>query len=230
MKNRLKTPISVAAVLLVTAAILLLVFMHGNNKTSDESSDDTGAESTEQSVTAESFEEVQKAVLFSKVVKTIENGTYSITVTRQKQIGGMSVPVTTTTYYGEGFINSVEYEGHDIMSEVFVNADGAYDLNADLKLAYLLPADTFKPFTIVYKGIKYVESGSTVAGTSAYEYERFITADGQTVDYLFAGETLEKMKLYNGEEYELVSVNVSADISGARTHLPDGLSVVDNRN
>lgn len=159
----------------------------------------------------------------------IQSGKYSLTVTRNKQIGGLSIPITTYTYYGDGFISVTEYEGHDIVTEVFINADGAYYLNSDLNTAYLMPVSTADPDNIDLTGLSYIESGSTVAGTSAYEYERYINSDGAAVDFLFAGDSLEKMKLYSGDEYELITIKLSNDISAARTELPDGITIIDRR-
>ncbi len=233
-----KLVFSVAAVIIVTAAILLVILMLGGEKEAPENSSDfVSAESVEAhaSDTPSATESVESTdgfvlgALLKECADIVESGTYKLTVTRQMQIGGLSVPATTVTCYGNGVISIVEYEGHDIMSETFVNEDGAYHINADLNSAFLLPADTVTADTLEYKDLKYIESGSTNAGTSAYDYERYITPTGQTVDYLFSNGTLEKMKLYIGEEYELITIKLSTDISEMRKELPEGLWVVDNR-
>lgn len=228
-----KKIISVAAVIFVTAAILFAVLWlpNGNEGTHTQSEDITsklvGEEGVETS--AEISREEVYGERLTKCVKLIESGVYKLTVTRNSRIGGLSVPVTTVSYHGDGFISIVEYEGHDIKTEVFVNADGAYYLSTDINTAYLLPADTVDAEGLAYKGLKYIESGSTDTGTSAYEYERYLLPNGQTADYLFAGESLEKIKLYTDGVYELISISLSDDISGARQELPEGLTIIDNR-
>lgn len=231
--------LTLSAVFTLTAAILLVVFLFV--KDGDGADGEGGAvdvpvterESfTDESTLAQTDESVPTGglgKLLEGCADVVKNGVYKCTVTRQRQIGGLSVPATTVTCYGDGFISVVEYEGHDIASEIFINADGAYYLNADLNTAYLLPADTAVTDTVEFEGLLYIESGSTVAGTSAYKYERYITPSGRQVDYLFAGGSLEKMKIYDGDGYELISINVSPDISGVRTSLPDGIEIIDDR-
>lgn len=223
--TKMKTKaISIIAVSLTAIALTVTVFLlkDNDNETVLPPSDSSAAYSSEsrQTVLGEKLE---------RCAELIQSGRYSLTVTRNKQIGGLSMPITTYTYYGDGFISITEYEGHDIVTEIFINADGAYYLNSDLNAAYLMPTSTVTPDCIDLEGLIYTESGSTVAGTSAYEYERYINADGETIDYLFAGDSLEKMKLYNGNGYELISIKLSDDIGAARTDLPEGITVTDRR-
>ncbi len=229
--------LGVAALLIATAAILLFVFLFGKGgkEAFEESSLSIAEQSADFSHGDEtsafpSEESAEDGSLLKGTVKIIEGGVYKLTITRQKQIGGLSVPVTTVTCRGDGFISIVEYEGHDIRTEVFINSDGAYFINEGMKTAFLFDADAVTPDTLEYEGLTYIESGSTEAGTSVYEYERYVTSSGQTVDYLFSAGSLAKMKLYEGEEYELISVSVSSDISGARESLPEGLEVIDDRS
>lgn len=236
MKNQ---AISVAAVLLVAAAILFTVLLWPKNNTDGadlgaeqsvhQSEDSLSTEETSLGSAQISEEENAYGELLSGCISLMESGCYKLTVTAHRQIGGLSIPVTTVTYHGNGFINCVEYEGHDIKTEVLVNENGAYYLSSDLSSAYLLPADTFEEMGIGYNGLKYVESGSTDNGTSAYVYERYIAPNGQTVDYLFTEESLEKMKVYTGDVYDIISVSLSTDLEGARKALPENITVVDNR-
>lgn len=219
-----KKAISVIAVS-VTAILLTVVFflLKGNDTEADLPSSDSSSIYSADSVESALGEKLERCAAL------IKNDRYSLTVTRNKQIGGLSMPITTITCYGDGVISVTEYEGHDIVTEIFINADGAYYFNSDAKTAYLMPTSTADPDCIDLTGLIYVESGSTVAGTSAYEYERYINSDGETVDFLFAGESLEKMKLYSGDEYELITIKLSDDISAARTELPEGITIVDIR-
>lgn len=219
--------ISVAAIVIVAVSVTIAAFLlkdgfGGVGKELPDSSETVSFSS------ADSVDNVLGEKL-QRCAEIVQSGTYSLTVTQNRQIGGLSLPITTYTYYGDGFISIKEYEGHDIVTEIFINAEGAYYLNSDLNEAFLLPASTAEPDTLELTGLKYVESGSTVAGTSAYEYERYINSNGETVDYLFAGESLEKIKLYGDDGYELITVKLSTDTSSARSELPQDITVIDRR-
>lgn len=219
-----KKAISVIAVAVTAIILAVLLFqLKGNDAEGDLPLSDVSVAHSDESV------EIALGEKLERYEALIESGRYALTVTRNRQIGGLSVPITTYTYYGDGFISVTEYEGHDIVTEVFINADGAYFLNSDLNTAYLMPTSTADPDCIDLTGLKYIESGSTTAGTSAYEYERYISFDNKTVDFLFAGDSLEKMKLYSGDDYELITIRLGNDISAARTELPAGITIIDRR-
>ena len=59
-------------------------------------------------------------------------------------------------------------------------------------------------------------------------YERYKTEDGEIIDYLFAGNDIKKMKIYSNEDYELISVEISPDISMARTSIPSDAVIIKN--
>lgn len=168
--------------------------------------------------------------LFSPYREIVRAKVYKLTTVRQKRFGGNSVPVTTVTYYGNDFINIVEMEGHDTFAETYINADGAYAFDTVNNTVHLFPADTVTPENIFTEDLVFMESGTTTAGVGAFTYEKYKhTATDQIVDYLFADTELKKMKIYTEDGYDLVSVEISDDISGARTALPEGITVIDNR-
>lgn len=216
--------ISTAAVFILTAVILITIWSAPAKE--DEtviSSADTVA--SPESRNEESSDEVQSKCetgsLFLPYAEIIDSGVYKLVITRQKRFGGNSVPVKTTTYYGDGFINIIEEEGHGIASETFINEDGVYCFDATTGKACFMPELEVSTDKIVTESISLIETGEADVGISSFTYERYKTENGDIIDYLFAGEELKKMKLYDGEDYELISVEIYKDISGARTSVSE---------
>ncbi len=163
-------------------------------------------------------------------IELIESGIYKQIIIEQKQIGGYSVPVKTVTYFGDGFINIIENEMHNISTEILINARGAYYFNEDCSEAMLLPTDSVTVKTFPYENLSYISSGQCVLGINTYSYERYSKADGTIIDYLFSNTKLKRLKIYTDESlelYETLTVEISADISDARSSLPYGILVTD---
>lgn len=170
--------------------------------------------------------------LFDTYIDLLKTGVYKQTITKQRQIGGYSIPVTTVTYFGKNFINVTEHEMHNVATETFINKTGAYYFNEDYTEATLMPTDSVTLQSFPWKNLKYQSSGSTVLGLYDYTYERYLTQEGATVDYLFLNGKLKKMKLYSNpekDEYTIIGLEISEDISSARTALPYGIKITDLR-
>jgi len=181
-------------------------------------------------ITSDESEVGTAGALFLPYRQTVRSGAYKLTTVKQKRFGGNSVPVTTVTYYGNGFVNILEMEGHNVGAETYINADGAYAFDTVNGTVHLFPADTVTPESVLTEDLVFMESGTAYTGVGTYTYEKYKhTATGQIIDYLFADTELKKMKIYTDDGYDLISVEISDDISGARTALPDGITIIDNR-
>ena len=226
----------VAAVLALTAALVFLYWQLPNSAPHRDTSDQHESSAPSRSPISEdnsgSFESVDDSpgALFSPYRDIIGTKAYKLTITRQRRYGGNSVPVTTVTYFNKDIISITEAEGHSIATETFIDGDNAYCFNETLTTAYLMPAESITIDEIPVCGIRLTETGTATVGTAELSYERYETADGQIIDYLFAGTELKKMKLYTDEDYELISVEISTDLNGMRTELPEGIVIINNYN
>ncbi len=167
-------------------------------------------------------------LLFDACIAIIKSGEYKQIFEEQRHIGGYSVPVKTVTYFGYNFINIIENEMHNVSTEILVNKAGAYYFNENFTEATLMPADTVTIQSFPYKNLTFVERGTTTLGINDYIYERYLSKDGETIDYLFIGQDIKKMKRYtdiNADEYTVYTLELSTDISNARTSLPYGITI-----
>ena len=218
--------LSMAAVFVLTAVLLIAIWSVNDEGSANE----TSSLSTETSYDAQRSDDYASidnddskceiGALFSRYKDIVDGGVYKLVITRQKRFGGNSVPVKTTTYYGEDFINIVEEEGHGLANEIFING-GVYCFDSSTGMAHFMPDLVVEPDRIATEGICYMENGEATVGLASLTYERYKTKKGYVIDYLFAGEELKKMKIYNGSDYELLGVEIYTDISGARTEIPD---------
>ncbi len=179
---------------------------------------------------SEAISESADTRYFDAYIELVEGGIYMQTIVEQRQIGGLSVPIKTVTYFGDGFINIIENEMHNISTEIFINARGAYYFNETGTEAVLMPASDAEIQAFPYQGLEYVTSGEASVGLNTYIYERYLTPEGETVDYLFSDGIIKRMKKYADaslESYELLTLELSEDISDARTSLPYGLVITD---
>jgi len=218
--------ISIAAVFILTAVLLVTIWSTPKKEEEKDSSVYLSSEDSVNSICSvadEDFpqEEAKIGALFLPYTHIVKGGVYKLVTIKQKRFGGNSVPVKTTTYYGVDFINVIEEEGHGIANETFINADGVYCFDSSSDKVYFLPGLEVDTDKIVTENISYIETGEATVGLASFTYERYRTAKGDIIDYLFAGEELKKMKLYNGEDYELISLELYSDISGARDCAPD---------
>lgn len=230
---------SIAAVTLLTAAFLLAFWALNKPNINDIPS------SKEQSMSDDSLVKIPSedktsseststedgralGPLFSPIKDLIDGGVYKLETVRQKRFGGNSVPVKTTTYYGDGFINIIEEEGHGISTETFIDDSGVYCFDATSSNVYFMTSPSVDTDTIATEGLIYIETGIATVGTAEMTYERYKTEDGEIIDYLFAGNDIKKMKIYSNEDYELISVEISPDISMARTSIPSDAVIIKN--
>lgn len=229
---------SVAAVTILTAAFLITFWTICS--TNDIPSGTTEHYSSEEShissflsedPTSESKEvdtNLRLGPLFSPVKDLIDGGVYKLITVRQKRFGGNSVPVKTTTYYGDGFINVIEEEGHGISTETFIDESGTYCFDSTSNTVYLMSTLQISLDSIITNELVYLETGTATVGTTDMTYERYKTEDGVVIDYLFAGKDIKKMKIYSDDDYELISVEISSDISYARTSIPNDAHIITN--
>ncbi len=174
----------------------------------------------------------EKHLLFDSCISLIESGVYRQTFEKQRYIGGYSVPVKTVTYFGKGFISIIENEMHNVVTEIFINKNGAYYISDDKTEATLMTADSVKLQSFPYRNLVFQCDGNTVLGLYNYQYERYLTEDGVYVEYLFLAGEIKKMKLYTDiskNDYDVFTLELSSDISDARTALPYGISIKDLR-
>ncbi len=248
-----KLTMSITAAIVLTAVILLIIWnlpKYEKNKSKNDtfSSADTSlselsglssVNDTEEysSETSTHFSEESSAVfeteygaLFSSCKDIIDAEVYKLVMVRQKRFGGNSVPVTTTTYYGDGFVNVVVQEGHSLASEMLINADGTYLFDSSANYVYLLKNYETSTDKLITEGIRFTGSGEISVGTVLYNYESYDTVDNGRIDYLFLGGSLKRIKLYNDEgDYEIIGVELSGDISGARSSLPEDALIVETK-
>ncbi|MBQ7047641.1 MAG: hypothetical protein IJN86_01695 [Clostridia bacterium] len=190
-----------------------------------ESSEDVAAEESS-TVT----EEPHREFLLDKYKNTLDEGIYKLTITKQRQVGGLSLPVVTRIWVGDGYISITEAETHNISTEIFINNDGAYFLNTSDNTAQLLPTNAVEITKISLDHLAFLEEGSVNISSVTYSYERYKNADGEIADFLFSDGELKKVKRYkSGDEYELVGLEISDDISDGRNTLPDNLIITDKR-
>lgn len=206
------------------------------NASSEEASETAQPESSEAFEVLENeesstlTEEPQKELLLDKYKKMLDGGIYKLTITKQRQIGGFSLPVITRIWVGNGYTSITEAESHNISTEIFINGDGAYFLNTSDNTAQLLPADAVDVPAITLGELTFLEEGSVSISSVPYGYERYKNADGEVADYLFADGELKKVKKYKGDdEYELIGLEISDDISDGRNALPDNLTITDKK-
>ncbi len=226
--------ISIAAVFILTAVLLITIWSVNKGDPATDSAEPSLEESSTEPSSAEEAEDSlffqssedsfaerrETGPLFSPYKDIVEGGVYKLVTTRQKRFGGNSVPVKTTTYYGDGFINVIEEEGHATATETFINSHGVYCFDSSSGQVHYMPDLVVETDSILTEGLNFLETGEANVGLATFTYERYEDADGRIIDYLFAGSELKRMKLYEGEDYELVSLELYADISGARTELP----------
>lgn len=240
-----KLIVSIAAAVLLTAVFLVVFWSKSCNGTDNDASvsDHTEPDGTAD-VSVISFisedlsdigsieDNVQKndsiGELFSPYKELIDSGVYKLELVRQRRFGGNSMPVKTITYYGDGFVNIIEEEGHGIASETFIDESGTYCFDSSSSIVYLMTDLTVTPDTLITDGLCFIETGTATVGTSLFTYERYKTADGQTLDYLFAGTALKRMKLYSKNDYELIGVELSDDISEARRYIPENYIIIES--
>ncbi len=166
----------------------------------------------------------------SKYIKIVNEGTYKYKITEQRQIGGLSIPVVTTIWFGDSYVSIVENEMHNISTEVFITNDEAYMLNINDNSADLLDKNAVDIPTPDFDGLTYVSAGHTSIGSVIYEYERYTNTDKQTVDYLFIDGELKKAKIYTSDyDYEILTIEIIDDISDGRSRLPENLKITDRR-
>ena len=198
------------------------------NETAPSFSSQGGSSADEETNNASNLPREER--LLDKYIALVESGRYSLTLTRQRLFGGNSVPVVTVTRYCGGYISVKQAEAHDISTEIFINAEGVYHLNVAENTAILFPPGSFETDFIPLEGLVFIDKGESAAGNFTYDYEKYRLPNGSLLDYLFSGGELQKMKLYTGdEEYELVGVNISPDVSDARASLPEGMTINDCR-
>ncbi len=172
-------------------------------------------------------------LLFDRYIGIIKDGIYKQIVEHQRHIGGYSVPVKTVTYFGDGFINILENEMHNIATEIFVNKTGAYHFNENGTEATLMESDSVDLQSFPHNDLTFIKSGKATLGLFDYTFERYETGDGTVIEYMFLDGELKKAKIYDdfdNDEYELFSLEISTDMSGARTSLPYGIAINDLRN
>jgi len=176
-----------------------------------------------------SFEEATPEISIGLKLKK-DKGIYKYKITKQRQIGGLSVPVVTTVWFGNNYVSIVENEMHNISTEVFISANEAYMLNLEDNTADLLDKSAVNVPTPSFEGITYINTGVTSIGSVYYEYERYINTDNIPVDYLFIDGELKKAKIYtNDYDYEIIGIEITDDVSDGRSQLPDNLKIIDRR-
>ncbi len=172
----------------------------------------------------------EEKLLLDKYIGIVSDGVFKITITKQQQIGGLSIPVLTSIWYGDGYVNIVEAEMHNISSEMFILGDKAYLLNIAENYADLICSKDIEIPNIELKELTYIKCGSATVGSSVFYYERYKTKDKSIVDFLFVGEELKKVKVYkNDTDYELIGVEISDSINDGRKELPDDIKIIDRR-
>lgn len=236
---------SITTAIILTVVLLLIVWNIPPRDT--EKNDDSGVFSSDPSLSTQSslapdnntsectsFEESficfedEYGPLFLACKDIVSTGTYKLVVVRQKRFGGNSVPVTTTAYYGAGFINVIEQEGHALTSETLITEGGTYLFDSSAECVYLLKNYSMDTETITTNGIRFTNSGEILVGTTLYDYESYTTVDGKRIDYLFLGGNLKKIKIYDEEgDYEIIGAELSSDISGARSALPENTVIIE---
>lgn len=178
----------------------------------------------------ESYNQLINDKKIYKYISIVNNGIYKFKFTKQRQIGGLSLPIVTTVWVGNDYISIIETEMHNIATEIFINSEGAYLLDIHNCTADLISIDDVKIPTPNISSLLYVTEGITSIGDSQYFYERYETAEGKVIDYLFIDEELRKAKVYTDiDDYEIITIEITADISDGRTKLPNGLTITDRR-
>ncbi len=169
--------------------------------------------------------------LINNCKNIVSDGIYKLVITKQRRIGGLSLPIVTTYWFGKDYINIIEAETHNISTEIFINSNGAYMLNLSENSAYLMPTSTVKIPTINFKTIDYVSSGNVTIGNTVYKVEKYYSKENDTFyDLLFSANEIQKIKVYKSEtDYELIGFELIDDISDGRNCLPQGIEIIDRR-
>lgn len=177
----------------------------------------------------ESHVENCKELKLSKYADYISDGIYTLTVTRQSIIGGLSVPITTVTVHGSNYIDILEYEAHNIITHTFINSDGAYMFDELTGSCHIYPKDVLSAQTVDFTDAVFIESGFTASGADFYNYERYTFPTGEIVDFLFDDDYLCGLKLHDGTDYELIKIEISDYTENCDSFLDNTVSFIDHR-
>lgn len=155
----------------------------------------------------------------------IDTGVYTLTVTELTHIGGESVPRTVCVTYGKDAVHVSVTESNGAVSNMLIKDGAVYMTDGFLRKIYVTEynEETDRPLSLYDGNITLVKESTVKLYGNTYNCETYEQSDGTRFELLFAGDVLERKRVYDDKlkDYTVTNVSISADTDTTLFELPD---------